>query len=131
MRTRTKTPTLLSEAKVHLLCASLVLFDTFTVNSVLKERKYYTIDRDVDVVELWSGVGTVVAAGAALGLQALPFDMDRVPGEREHRGYHIPGGISTSPWLHHAAQDWWAAAHGSCVLIICLRQLQQLPAPWA
>ena len=68
---------------VFLLCTTLVLFDTYTVASVLKNPEYANIVRDVDIVELWSGVGTVVAAGAALGLQALPFDRDRVPGETE------------------------------------------------
>ena len=79
------TPALpLNAYKVLLLCTSLVVFDQFTVESVLKDPLYSNCVRDLDVVELWSGVGTVVAAGAALGLQALSFDGDCVPGDAEN-----------------------------------------------
>ena len=36
--------------------------------------------RDMNVVEIWSGVGAIVAAAAAQGLQAAPFDKYRTPG---------------------------------------------------
>ena len=65
------------------LYTSLVLFGQFSVDSVLKSAHYSRLPRDLDVVELWSGVGTIVTAGLNHGLACLPFDKDRVPGETE------------------------------------------------
>jgi len=73
----------LNSSAIVALYASLVLFGQFSVDSVLKSARYSRLPRDLDVVELWSGVGTVVAAGVSHGLVCLPFDKDRVPGETE------------------------------------------------
>lgn len=51
---------------------------------VLSDPGYNKLPRDVDVVEIWSGVQTIVNAAKACQLNALPFDIARVPGESEH-----------------------------------------------
>lgn len=73
----------LNSSAIAALNASLVLFGQFCVDSVLSSEHYSGLPRDLDVVELWSGAGTVVAAGLSYGLGCLPFDKDRVPGETE------------------------------------------------
>ena len=40
-------------------------------------NEFLTIDRDLSVVELWSGVGSVAAAGEELGLKCHQFDLLR------------------------------------------------------
>lgn len=72
----------LNSSATTALNASLVVFG-LSVDSVLKSEQYSGRPRDLDVVELWSGAGTVVAAGLSHGLGCLPFDKDRVPGETE------------------------------------------------
>ena len=69
---------------VAALCSGFILFGIYTVNSALDDPLLKIIPRDLDVVELWSGVGTVVAAANARGYKAMPFDKDRIPGETEH-----------------------------------------------
>jgi hypothetical protein len=39
-----------------------------------------TSRRDLDVVELWSGVGRVAAVARERGHEAAEFDVDRIPG---------------------------------------------------
>ena len=39
--------------------------------------------RDLDVVELWSGVGAVVRAARVVGCSAEPFDLHRAPGRTD------------------------------------------------
>jgi len=51
-----------------------------TVRDVLEDPRVIDSPRDVDVVELWSGVGSVVKAAQEKGYQALPFDIGRCPG---------------------------------------------------
>ena len=70
-------------AAVLALYASLLIFGEYSVNTVLENQHFTSLVRDLDAVELWSGVGTVVAACAQHGLHALPFDKDRVRGESE------------------------------------------------
>lgn len=70
-------------ASILKLCAKLVLFGVHTVDSVLADSLLAALPRDLDVVELWSGVGTVVAAAKALGCSAVPFDKDRIPGKTQ------------------------------------------------
>ena len=48
-----------------------------TVSSVLDSASE---QRDLDVVELWSGVEAVVSAAKAAGFTAMPFDKFRTPG---------------------------------------------------
>ena len=43
-----------------------------------------TGERDLDVVELWSGVGSVVSAATRSGFEAVPFDKFRTAGETEN-----------------------------------------------
>jgi hypothetical protein len=38
------------------------------------------VSRDMDVVELWSGVGSISGAAAASGYESAPYDLHRVPG---------------------------------------------------
>lgn len=120
---------LLNPAKALLLCATLVVFQRFTVDSVLKDPTYHNIGRDVDIVELWSGVGTDVAAGAALGLQALPFDRDRVPGETED-AEDIASKVGFLRALGYVMRlKVGGLLHMAPVLIICICQLRQLQVP--
>ena len=60
----------LNSTAITALNASLVIFG-FSVDSVLKSEHYSGFPRDLDVVELWSGAGTVVAAGLSHGLGCL------------------------------------------------------------
>ena len=47
---------------------------------VLQDSQFSWLERDLDVVELWSGVAAIVAAARKQGKQAEPFDKNRVPG---------------------------------------------------
>ena len=55
---------------------SLIIFG-LTISSVLDSA---SDQRDLDVVELWSGVGAIVAAATAAGFMAMPFDKFRTKG---------------------------------------------------
>ena len=55
---------------------SLLIF-SLTVSSVLNRA---SDQRDLDVVELWSGVAAIVAAAKAAGFTAMPFDKFRIKG---------------------------------------------------
>ena len=55
---------------------SLIIFG-LTLSSVLDNA---SDQRDLDVVELWSGVGAIVAAATAAGFRAMPFDKFRTKG---------------------------------------------------
>ena len=46
---------------------------------VLADPAYTSLERDLDVVKLWSGVGTIWSAAAKRGLAAKPFDKNREP----------------------------------------------------
>ena len=60
------------------LCG-LVVFG-WTVDSVLRSSLAADAARDLDVVELFSGVGAVHRAAQSLGLRSAVFDKFRVPG---------------------------------------------------
>jgi hypothetical protein len=47
---------------------------------VLQDSQLSGLERDLDAVELWSGVASIVAAARKQGKQAEPFDKNRVPG---------------------------------------------------
>lgn len=49
-------------------------------------REFSDVPRDLDVVELWSGVESVVNAARRLGLRAQPFDLAREPGVTDVQG---------------------------------------------
>ena len=55
---------------------SLLIFG-LTVSSVLNSA---SDQRDLDVVELWSGVAAIVSAARAAGFTAMPFDKFRIKG---------------------------------------------------
>jgi hypothetical protein len=55
-----------------------------TVRDVMTDPSLSDLQRDVDVVELWSGVGSIVAA--AQEYKALPFDIARCPGVTDVAG---------------------------------------------
>ena len=55
---------------------SLLIFG-LTVAAVLDSASDL---RDLDAVELWSGVAAIVAAARAAGFTAMPFDMFRIKG---------------------------------------------------
>ena len=59
---------------------ALRLFGIYTVYDVLRDPSFAALPRDLDVVELWSGVGSLVSAAKASGLQAEGFDIIRVKG---------------------------------------------------
>ena len=67
----------------HIAGGALVLFGCFTLQSVLEQAN---VARDTDVVELWSGVGAVVAAAGNLGFETRAFDLHRVPGVTNRAG---------------------------------------------
>ena len=56
---------------------SLLIFGLI-VSSVLLRP---SVQRDLDVVELWSGVAAIVAAARAAGFTAMPFDKFRIKGQ--------------------------------------------------
>lgn len=78
---RAKEPNKVAVGTLISLFATFTLFDTFTVDKVLEDIAWTSMQRDLDVVELWSGVQSVVNAGLKKGLQAMPYDKERVPGE--------------------------------------------------
>ncbi len=53
----------------------------FTLRQVLNDATLLRVDRDLDVLEVFSGVGTVCAAAAAKGLQAASYDKNDNPKE--------------------------------------------------
>ena len=59
---------------------TICLFGVHTVATVMASLHYTSLHRDLDVVELWSGVGSTVKAAEAYGLSAAAFDKDRRPG---------------------------------------------------
>ena len=69
---------LLSRAMDPSLC-SLLIFG-LTLSSVLDTAAE---QRDLDVVELWSGVESIVSAATAAGFAAVPFDKFRIRGVRD------------------------------------------------
>ena len=52
----------------------------FTVASVLSDASSLSLHRDLDVLELWSGVHSLGPPSWARGLQAQPFDKQRGDG---------------------------------------------------
>ena len=72
--------------------ASLMVLEVFGV-TIADAAGRVTPDRDLDIVELWSGVASVVRAARLDGLRAEPFDINRVPGRTDsevlrHREHH-------------------------------------------
>jgi hypothetical protein len=48
---------------------------------VLQDPQYEALDRTLDVVELWSGVGNIYKAATDCKFNAMPFDKNRLPAE--------------------------------------------------
>ena len=59
------------------------------MSSVLNSVLWTTRPRDLDVVELWSGVESVVKEAQERGYYAKPFDLNRIPGSTD-----VPGRTS-------------------------------------
>ena len=64
---------------------SLVLFG-LSVHDVLQNKALTSLPRDLDVVELWSGTGTLCDAARSMGLATEPFDKFRVLGRTDRPG---------------------------------------------
>ena len=60
--------------QVHFACGVVLIFW-----EVLQNPEYMSLPRDLDVVELWSGVGSIWTAAGKRGLAAKPFDKNRAP----------------------------------------------------
>jgi hypothetical protein len=50
-------------------------------SQVLADAEMANLPRDLDVVELWSGVQSIVNAALKLEKKAVPFDIARIPGQ--------------------------------------------------
>ena len=61
----------------------LVMFGEWTVAMVKDDKK---TKRDLDVVELWSGVGLIAGAARDIGHEAAEFDIMRIPGHTNVAG---------------------------------------------
>lgn len=61
-----------------MLCA-ITLFGTFTVNSVMHDPYWNSTPRDLDLVELWSGVEALARHAQFLGLRAACHDKLKDP----------------------------------------------------
>ena len=48
---------------------------------MLSDTEMASLPRDLDVVELWSGVQAIVNAAVKMGKKAMPFDIARIPGK--------------------------------------------------
>ena len=46
---------------------------------MLTDPEFVNLPRDLDVVELWSGVGSIVNAALKRNMKAMPFDKNRNP----------------------------------------------------
>ena len=46
---------------------------------MLTDPTYASLERDLDVVELWSGVGSIWTAAIKRGFAAQPYDKNRAP----------------------------------------------------
>ena len=56
-------------------------------------QKYGDVERNLDVVELWSGVGSVATAAQEAGFAEQPFDTSRVPGLTDSEGPRVTENI--------------------------------------
>lgn len=65
---------------------NIVLFGRYSVQGVLNDPEWASLARDLDVVELWSGVESVVQAARRKGYRAAPFDLNRIPGTTDVAG---------------------------------------------
>lgn len=74
----------------------------FTVAALL--TLHASIDRDLDVVEVFSGVGAVVRAALARNYDAVPFDINRIPGETDESRGSRSEDLSCKDGFLHCAQ---------------------------
>jgi hypothetical protein len=80
------------------MACPVILFG-LTVRIVLTRRDFMEAPRDLDVAELWSGVGSTVRAATARGLTAVPFDIGRCPGVTDSGGPGTEDITSTAGFL--------------------------------
>jgi hypothetical protein len=83
---------------IALMEAPSVLFGVFTIARALME--YGNIERDLDVVELWSGTGEICNAATQKRFTALPYDLNRVPGLTD-----IPGKLTENICLRQGFEN--------------------------
>ena len=67
-----------TQRKAAMLCI-ITLFGRFTVNNIMYDPQWMAIPRDLDVVELWSGVEAIAQCALAHGLQAECHDQLKDP----------------------------------------------------
>ena len=76
----------------------LVIFDEWTVPAAKDDK---TTQRDLDVVELWSGAGHIAGAARESGHVAAEFDIERIPGHTNVAG-PTSEDITTKGGFHRA-----------------------------
>ena len=81
----TRSPPMDALAAGARLC-SIVVFGIHTIQSVISDPVLQSLPRDLDLVELWSGVGSFVAAGLALECAAAAFYLRWNPGVTDADG---------------------------------------------
>ena len=69
--------------KAAMLCA-ITLFGCFTVNSVMHDPYWNSGPRDLDLVELWSGVEALARHGESIGLRTACHDRLKDPGNPQY-----------------------------------------------
>ncbi len=62
------------------LVMGLIAVFGYTVYSALRDPKFKELPRDLDCLELWSGLGHIACAATHQGLVAKAFDINRLPG---------------------------------------------------
>ena len=79
---------------------TLLLFRMFTLQSLMD---HCNVQRDLDVVELWAGVQSIVNAAREDGFRAEGFDKNRIPGTTDMPGPRTED-ILTPDGFHNAAK---------------------------
>ena len=69
--------------KWEVVNGTLLLFGMFTLQSFMDHGN---VQRDLDVVELWAGVQSIVIAARGRGFRAEGFDKNRIPGTTDMPG---------------------------------------------
>ena len=58
----------------------------FTVENILADPQFQTLDRDLDVIEIFAGVASIHRAAEKAGFASAAFDILRVPGQSDCTG---------------------------------------------
>ena len=89
---------------------TLVIFG-LTVAQVLRSPEWINTPRDLNVVELWAGVGHVAKAAQGLGLQAATFEKDNDP---QHHFLHQVGFLAALALVMRLAPGGLLAMGPTC-----------------